>query len=120
MKKVRSGDWERMRKIKPRGYVCHRVPHPIAIDGALSDPAWKRAPWSEDFKDIEGDVKPAPPLRTRVKMLWDDTFFYVGARLEEHDLVAAFGDDYRAYQRKVPMLLPFSISDRVANREFPP
>jgi methanethiol S-methyltransferase len=27
--------------------------------------------------------------------------------LEERDLVAAFGDDYRAYQQRVPMLLPW-------------
>ncbi|MCU0303045.1 MAG: isoprenylcysteine carboxylmethyltransferase family protein [Thermoanaerobaculales bacterium] len=30
----------------------------------------------------------------------------VATVLEERDLVAAFGDDYRAYQRAVPMLLP--------------
>jgi protein-S-isoprenylcysteine O-methyltransferase Ste14 len=33
-------------------------------------------------------------------------YVLVGARLEERDLVAMFGDDYRRYQRRVPMLLP--------------
>ena len=30
----------------------------------------------------------------------------IGARLEERDLVRTFGDDYRRYQREVPMILP--------------
>jgi protein-S-isoprenylcysteine O-methyltransferase Ste14 len=30
----------------------------------------------------------------------------IGATLEEHDLVEAFGDAYRTYQREIPMLLP--------------
>jgi protein-S-isoprenylcysteine O-methyltransferase Ste14 len=30
----------------------------------------------------------------------------VGAHLEERDLAAHFGDDYRRYQREVPMLVP--------------
>src|SRR5262249_31501365 len=33
--------------------------------------------------DIEGDAKPHPRFQTRVKMLWDDQFFYIGAELEE-------------------------------------
>jgi protein-S-isoprenylcysteine O-methyltransferase Ste14 len=32
-----------------------------------------------------------------------------GAMLEERDMVAQFGDAYRAYQRKVPMLLPWRL-----------
>ena len=31
----------------------------------------------------------------------------VGTRLEERDLVAEFGEDYRVYQRQVPMLVPY-------------
>ncbi len=31
----------------------------------------------------------------------------VGTVLEERDLVANFGDDYRSYQRRVPMLIPY-------------
>jgi len=31
----------------------------------------------------------------------------VGSVLEERDLVADFGDDYRSYQRRVPMLIPY-------------
>ena len=34
----------------------------------------------------------------------------IGSVFEERDLVAAFGEEYRNYQRKVPMLIPNSIS----------
>jgi protein-S-isoprenylcysteine O-methyltransferase Ste14 len=34
----------------------------------------------------------------------------IGSVLEERDLVTAFGEEYRNYQRKVPMLIPNSIS----------
>jgi protein-S-isoprenylcysteine O-methyltransferase Ste14 len=33
----------------------------------------------------------------------------VGTVLEERDLATAFGDDYRNYQRKVPMLIPHHL-----------
>ena len=33
----------------------------------------------------------------------------VGTRLEERDLVAEFGEHYRAYQRHVPMLIPHKL-----------
>jgi hypothetical protein len=69
--------------LPPRGYVCYRATGPVKIDGKLDDEAWKNAPWTEDFVDIEGDLKPKPRLRTRVKLLWDDEFFYVAAELEE-------------------------------------
>jgi protein-S-isoprenylcysteine O-methyltransferase Ste14 len=33
----------------------------------------------------------------------------IGAILEERDLVVTFGEAYRKYQRKVPMLIPYHI-----------
>jgi protein-S-isoprenylcysteine O-methyltransferase Ste14 len=34
-------------------------------------------------------------------------YVLVALRLEESELVAAFGDAYRGYQAGVPMILPF-------------
>ena len=72
----------------PRGYVCVRAQGPIGVDGRLDEAAWQSAPWSDDFVDIEGDIRAKPPLRTRIKMLWDDQYFYVGAELVEPNLWA--------------------------------
>ncbi len=67
----------------PKGYVCYRADVPIKVDGKLDDPAWSRAPWTDEFVDIEGDAKPRPRFRTRARMLWDDRYFYIAAELEE-------------------------------------
>src|SRR4051812_44672601 len=67
----------------PKGYVCQRAAQPPTIDGRLNDPAWKHAPWTDFFLDIEGAAKPKPRFHTRAKMLWDDQYFYIGAELEE-------------------------------------
>lgn len=67
----------------PFEYVCRRAVSPIRIDGRLDDPAWRDADWTEIFGDIEGAAKPAPRYRTRVQMLWDDQYLYIGAYLEE-------------------------------------
>jgi hypothetical protein len=58
------------------------------VDGRLDDAAWREAPWTSDFVDIEGDARPRPPLRTRAKMLWDDQAFYIGAEMAEPGLWA--------------------------------
>jgi len=90
----------------PRGYHCRRAPRPLEIDGRLDKPEWAAAPWSDDFVDIEGDLRPRPPLRTRVKMLWDDQFLYIGAQLEEpnvwatlteHDSVIFHDNDFEVF-----------------------
>jgi hypothetical protein len=72
----------------PRSYVCYQTPEPIEIDGRLDDPSWSKAEWTDDFLDIQGTAKPQPPYRTRVKMLWDERYFYIAAELEEPDVWA--------------------------------
>ena len=67
----------------PPGYVCLRSAKQPTIDGKLDDECWTTAPWSGDFQDIEGSIRPKPTHRTRFKMLWDDNGFYLAAELIE-------------------------------------
>lgn len=92
--------------IPPRGYVCYRAAKPLAIDGKLDEAAWAAVPWSDDFLDIEGDKKPKPAQRTRLKMLWDDQYLYIGAQLDEthvwgtltkHDSVIFHDNDFEVF-----------------------
>ena len=72
----------------PKHYDCTRARSPIQVDGKLGDAAWKGASWSDWFVDIRGGSLPKPRFRTRVKMLWDDDYFYVAAELAEPDVWA--------------------------------
>jgi len=68
---------------EPRKYICYRAASPVRVDGNLDEAVWTKAAWSDPFVDIEGSRRPKPRLRTMVKMLWDDQYFYFGAFLEE-------------------------------------
>jgi hypothetical protein len=76
-------DWAKMERCEPKGYVCYRSVGSIKVDGKIDETSWHNAPWTDLFLDIEGDTKPPPPLQTRVKMLWDDGYFYVAADVQE-------------------------------------
>ncbi|MBB73047.1 MAG: hypothetical protein CMJ75_00895 [Planctomycetaceae bacterium] len=99
-------DWKKMRPITPRGYLCRHVEQPLQIDGRLDETAWKEAVWTANFMDIEGSRKPRPRFQTRAKMLWDDTYFYVAAQLQEphvwgtlkdHDSVIFHDNDFEVF-----------------------
>lgn len=72
----------------PRIYDCYRTSEKMRIDGRLDEKAWLRATPTEAFVDIRGEGWPEPVKRTSVKMLWDDRNLYIGAELEEDDIVA--------------------------------
>ncbi len=72
----------------PQNYVCYRATGEMEIDGVLNEEDWNNADWTATFVDIEGDKQPLPYHDTRVKMLWDDQYLYIAARLEEPHLWA--------------------------------
>src|ERR1700754_2353530 len=67
----------------PEGYVVKHISKAPVIDGDIDENIWQQARWTNDFVDIEGDLKPKPALQTNVKMLWDDSCLYVAARLHD-------------------------------------
>ena len=90
----------------PKTYECRRATQAVHIDGKIDESVWGSAPWTDDFVDIEGAVKPGPRFRTRVKMLWDDQYLYIAAQLDEphvwatltqHDSVIFHDNDFEVF-----------------------
>ena len=73
---------------EPKHYICYRTDETIIIDGNLDKKVWQQTEWTDIFKDIEGDKKPQPTQETKVKMLWDDTYLYVAAQINEEHIWA--------------------------------
>ncbi|WP_245167583.1 carbohydrate-binding family 9-like protein [Croceivirga sp. JEA036] len=86
----------------PKTYVAQKIDS-IVVDGNMDD-AWQNIPWTEDFIDIEGTKK--PDFETKIKMAWDDAYFYVFAKLEEphvwghlqqRDTVIFYNNDFEIF-----------------------
>ncbi|MEZ0131704.1 sugar-binding protein, partial [Flavobacterium sp. LBUM151] len=67
-------------KVVPKTYVAAKTSSPVIIDGDESDVSWNKVDWTDLFEDIENGVK--PKYGTKVKMLWDETNFYILAKLD--------------------------------------
>ncbi len=74
----------------PSTYDVPFATTPPILDGRLDEGAWAMAPWSGPYGDIQGPALPAPRFDTRMKMLWDDQFLYVGVVMDEPDLWATY------------------------------
>jgi hypothetical protein len=92
--------------LPPLNYTVHRTAVAPVIDGMLNDTVWKKVAWTENFNDIEGDIRPKPKFRTRVKMLWDSSYLYLAAELQEphvwanvahHDEVVFRDNDFEVF-----------------------
>lgn len=71
-------------------YVIYKTNSSININGKAGELSWKKAKWTNEFVDIEGNKKPAPLYHTRAKMLWDDKNLYIFAELEEPNIWAYY------------------------------
>lgn len=88
----------------PKTYTAYKTSQTINIDGLDSEDVWQSANWTQPFIDIEG-VK-QPKYQTQVKMLWDDTYFYIFAKLEEphvwanlikRDTIIFYNNDFEVF-----------------------
>jgi len=89
----------------PEKYVCYKAGH-INIDGVLDEESWESVQWTNDFVDIQGELKPLPLYRTRAKMLWDENNLYVAAEitephvwanLKQRDTVIFYDNDFEVF-----------------------
>ena len=90
----------------PKHYVCFRTTNSLEIDGKMNESVWEKVGWTDEFVDIEGPGKPLPRFKTRVKMLWDENYFYIFAQMEEphvwanlkeHDSVIFYDNDFEVF-----------------------
>ncbi len=89
----------------PKTYVCYTTDS-LKIDGKIMEDYWQKAKWTNDFVDIEGDLKPSPLYKTRAKMLWDKEYFYIAAeisephiqaKLQQRDTVIFYDNDFEVF-----------------------
>lgn len=62
---------------------ARRTSQPIQLDGRLTEAEWAGAPVTDSFTQIDPDEGQVASQRTEVRVLYDETFLYVGARLHD-------------------------------------
>ncbi len=87
-----------------KSYVAYKTTETVTIDGNVNEESWEKASWSNVFIDIEGVKKPM--YQTQVKMIWDEKYFYILAKMEEphvwgdikkHDAVIFHNNDFEVF-----------------------
>ncbi len=90
----------------PEHYISYYSSISPVIDGDIEEDVWRNAAWTDFFKDIEGRKKPDPYLKTRVKMVWNDSCLFIAAELEEphvwanlskRDQVVFYDNDFEVF-----------------------
>ncbi len=92
--------------VLPKHYVVSKAKETLTIDGIANEAAWDDAEWTNLFMDILGPEHPKPYYQTRVKMLWDEAYFYVYTEMEEEhvwgdiekrDAVIFYNNDFEVF-----------------------
>jgi hypothetical protein len=90
--------------VTPKQYIITKTNENLVIDGKGNESSWEKALFSDSFIDIEG-VK-TPKFDTKIKMLWDDQYFYVYAQMEEphiwgnlrnRDTIIYYNNDFEVF-----------------------
>ncbi|HJV90536.1 MAG TPA: DUF5916 domain-containing protein [Holophagaceae bacterium] len=66
---------------RPQGLRARRTTEPITLDGSLSEGAWAQAEVGDSFRQSWPRWGAPAPQRTDVRVLYDDHYLYVGARM---------------------------------------
>jgi hypothetical protein len=99
-----TGYAQSKKTIVPKTYVAAKTATPITIDGDEADISWNKTEWTDLFEDIENGIK--PKYATKVKMLWDETNFYILAKMEEphvwanlkqRDTIIFYNNDFEVF-----------------------
>ncbi|WP_437876370.1 carbohydrate-binding family 9-like protein [Sorangium sp. So ce513] len=68
----------------------------IAIDGRLDEPAWQAAARTGPFVNVStGREDRSLPTQGEARLLWDDTFLYVGFDVSDRTITGGFPEDAR-------------------------
>lgn len=88
----------------PKNYIVVKNTEKIIIDGKDSEQQWQNVQFSDSFMDIRGTKKAR--YETKFKMMWDENFLYVFARLQEphiwgnltkRDSVIFYNNDFEVF-----------------------
>ncbi|MGN0299425.1 MAG: carbohydrate-binding family 9-like protein [Lachnospiraceae bacterium] len=91
---------------QPPVYICRYNDKPFTLDGNLLKDFWKDIPFTDEFIDIEGPIRPMPRFSTRAKMAWDKEHLYIGAilygdeiwgTLTERESVIFYDNDFEIF-----------------------
>ena len=71
----------------PNSYYCNYTSQPVSVDG-VQEALWQTATSSSLFIDISFPPKETPTFSTKFKMLWDSSYLYIYALLQEPHISA--------------------------------
>lgn len=86
-------------------YTVKRTQGKMTINGKLSEPCWKTAPFTAPF--VIYNTGAAPKLATRARMLWDDRYLYIAFSMDDTDVWAKT----KVWKRGVPCLCQEEVAE---------